>query len=727
MESPCLALGGFGRILKYLQVCHVVLVREVREGRHENQGQKPIAQHLLATETKQLAAPKAKYVEHILNATHGGEAGVAEVFRTLTSRLRDSTWTIVFKSLIIVHMMIKEGQPRVTLSFLAEAPSKLAISNFSDVQIQGANIRHYYNYLLSRAKSYRDTQTDWVREGKGRLKRQPVEKGLLRETESVQKQVAALLKCDLFAMDTENEISLTAFRLLTIDLLSLFHVMNEGTIAILERYFEMSRVDAERSLNIYKTFTRQTEEVVAFLGIARQYENATRLEIPRLKHAPTSLTNALEEYLQDPDFEVNRRQYVAQQEVKRGSKGKSSSKAPVDDFKKLNLNSNATSSQPKATQSASKPPEPKGPAPDLIDFFESIEQNQQPMAAGSSQLPVQDLPAIPQYQFQQASGFPGAQASQPAAPQFDDSNPFASMVAQQHTQNIGRQNGGPFTMQPQQTQAFPPSQLQPQLQDPSAMYQQSSSFINGQVTSPQNFAPNQQPPFGPPQHQQTFPTGQTQNSFNPQQLQSFSTGQSVPQATNPFRLSTMPTQFTNSSSSSPLASSAPPSNLTPQSTNPFHRSLATQTSFPTPPNSFSPSATTAPSVFSQPPMLSPQAFASANSQPHQPQPQQQQPQPLQPTRTGTNPFARQSPAPMNATIPPPASLAPQATGTNPFRQSVFVNQQTGQGWQTHQGTMGGLEKLDTIPVFPRPVGQTPFQGQAQPFQPQQQQQQQPWP
>lgn len=79
-----------------------------------------------------LAAPKSKYVEAILSATHGGEAGVAEVFRTLQLRLRDSTWTIVFKALIIVHLMIREGQPDLTLRYIAESPKRLAISNFTD-------------------------------------------------------------------------------------------------------------------------------------------------------------------------------------------------------------------------------------------------------------------------------------------------------------------------------------------------------------------------------------------------------------------------------------------------------------------------------------------------------------------------------------------------------------------------------------------------------------------
>ena len=79
-----------------------------------------------------LAAPKAKYVEHILRATHTGEAGVGEIFRTLQFRLRDSTWTIVFKALIIIHLMAREGEANVTLQYLADSPSKLDVGSFSE-------------------------------------------------------------------------------------------------------------------------------------------------------------------------------------------------------------------------------------------------------------------------------------------------------------------------------------------------------------------------------------------------------------------------------------------------------------------------------------------------------------------------------------------------------------------------------------------------------------------
>lgn len=85
-----------------------------------------------ANDGPQLAAPKSKYIEPILSATSGGEAGVGEVFRTLQLRLRDSTWTIVFKALIVVHLMIREGRPDVTLKYLAQSPKSLAISHFAE-------------------------------------------------------------------------------------------------------------------------------------------------------------------------------------------------------------------------------------------------------------------------------------------------------------------------------------------------------------------------------------------------------------------------------------------------------------------------------------------------------------------------------------------------------------------------------------------------------------------
>lgn len=75
---------------------------------------------------------------------------------------------------------------------------EIVLTEHSKVQTQGRNIRHYTNYLSERARGYRETKCDFVQERhENRLEKMTVEKGLLRETETLQHQVTALLKCDV--------------------------------------------------------------------------------------------------------------------------------------------------------------------------------------------------------------------------------------------------------------------------------------------------------------------------------------------------------------------------------------------------------------------------------------------------------------------------------------------------------------------------------------------------
>jgi hypothetical protein len=632
-----------------------------------------------------LAPPKSKYVEHILLATQSGEAGVAEVFRTLTHRLRDSTWTVAFKSLIIVHLMIKEGAPNVTLSYLGAAPThRLAINSFTDVQTQGHNIRRYSEYLLARAQAFEAAKCDFVANGQEHVKRLSVDKGLLRETEIIQVQVRALVKCNMLDDDLENEISLTAFRLLTRDLLDLYAAENEAVMNVLGHYFEMSRTDAERAIKIYKTFCKQTDLVVQFLGVARQFEHATRLEIPKIKHAPTSLAASLQEYLDDKEFDVNRRQYLAEQDAKKS--GKPFSKPAA---------------QPKTQPAANKPvqnaptlaaptQQSKGPAPDLIDFFDSIEQKQQPMAQ-----PVQ------QYQQPQQQAYVTSQQTSFGAPQLGFPQGFQQPMQglqQQPTANGFMESTNPFGQQQPATTGFmgndpstnpfgQPQPQQAQVQPPPAQLQPVQTNYTGAGFGG----------YGPQPTQQAFATGgafpqDTQQAFGGTTVQA--PAQLQPQQTNPFRQSAMPTGAQGVQSNIDSTAS-----LQRQNTNPFAKHTQPQMS-----------------AFQQQPSIPENGMLQPYPQSTSPFAQQQQPQqtglqPLQAQATGTNPFARPQPA-ANATTSP---LQVQATGTNPFRQSMFVNQQTGQGWQNApQATIGGLEQMETVSVFPRPG------------QPQQQQSQSPW-
>jgi hypothetical protein len=460
----------------------------------------------------------------------------------------------------------------------------------------------------------------------------------------------------------------------------------------------MSKPDAERTLHIYRTFVKQTANVVKYLSVARNYEHVTRLEIPTLKHAPTVLTNQLEEYVKDPDFEVMRRQYLAQQSVKKGGKTTNGSNKLLD-----HKATTTTKTEPFPEPKTAAKPATKGPAPDLIDFFESIEQNQTQMSTKPFQQPqstYQNVPTQPtgfnpQTAFgPQQTGMPGQQAT--FAPQ-TTGMPNQQMPFGPQATGIPNQQT-PFAIQTAglagQQQTFSPVQSQPtgnpfaQTQNPPASQNLQPNFtgagFGGYTPQPQNrFTPGLS---SIPQH--------SVSSFQPSSQPSLGSGSDSPASTNPFRQSMLPSATGTTVSSFNSVSTAP-TTLSPQSTNPFAKSSMPTQNTPTPPHSNSPFSVPT-NQFSNLTLNAPQSSAL----------------PLGPATTGTNPFARPqaSGSPVSGTpfSPTGAGITTQITGsTNPFRQSQFVNQNTGMGWQSGpQGTIGGMhpDQIQTTSVFPRPGG-----------------------
>ncbi|KAK9239647.1 ANTH domain-containing protein [Lipomyces kononenkoae] len=519
-----------------------------------------------------LAAPKAKYIEPILQGTTNTDE-LDEIFRALSARLRDSAWTIVYKSLIVVHIMIREGKKDATLEYLSHHARMLDCSQMSTgaAARYGDIIVRYSKYLQDRVRQYASTKTDYVRHKKdnptqGRLRNLSVEKGLLREVESVQSQIRYLLRCRFLPSDVSDDISLTAFRLLVHDLLALHQAMNEGVMNVLEHYFEMSKYDAERALEVYKTFVDEMEGIVEYLQVARKLESATRLSVPNIKHAPTSLSQALEEYLNDPDFDVNRRQFLAQKEAKVAAHRNDIS-VPDPIASAISQAESSTKAGSELQQTPGSPRKKLSPEQSLVDFFASIEQQQSIFPEGTNGSgPAQQQMhsgAINAAQGLLNQPQPGQQpfVYQPSGGVY----PFQSAgVPQQTPLNpvfTGTGFGG-YTNQAE-SQAFPLSAVPgyapvPQLgQFTTQPIQQPSMFSNQQLLQPQ-FTGSTNP----------FRLSTTFTGINPQ-----ASGTSV--TTNPFHAAKPPVfglnavpEYSNVQQPQSSPALAP---LVPQSTNPFAR------------------------------------------------------------------------------------------------------------------------------------------------------------
>lgn len=249
-----------------------------------------------------MAPPKQKYVDPILSGTSSAR-GLQEITHALDIRLSDTAWTIVYKALIVLHLMIQQGEKDVTLRHYSHNLDVFQLRKISHTTKWSSNdmraLQRYDEYLKTRCEEYGRLGMDHLRDNYSSLKlgskNQLSMDEELDHVESLEIQINVLIRNKYSVSDLENHLLLYAFQLLVQDLLGLYNALNEGVITLLESFFELSIEHAKRTLDLYKDFVDMTEYVVRYLKIGK----AVGLKIPVIKHITTKLINSLEEHLRE--------------------------------------------------------------------------------------------------------------------------------------------------------------------------------------------------------------------------------------------------------------------------------------------------------------------------------------------------------------------------------------------------------------------------------------------
>ncbi|KAJ2404153.1 hypothetical protein J3F80_005063, partial [Coemansia sp. RSA 2526] len=261
---------------------------------------------------KDAVHPKQKHVDTLIQMTLSG-ASMEELFMLVQDRFSEANWVISFKALILVHILMHEGNGPAIYDYLIRRPNALDMHRFRDRHgtkgvsefEQSKNVRTYAAYLNDKVLAYKAIRIDHVTQGNPNgsqiFVKQPTDiKFMLLEVSTVQKQLHSVLK-NRFDTDTlDNETTFSAFRYCLRDMLKLFQVMNFGVMKMLKVYFQMPEEDMRRALDLYKRFVKLTDRTAEYLKIARQFESIFGFTIPNLNHAPLSLSRALEDFLNMP-------------------------------------------------------------------------------------------------------------------------------------------------------------------------------------------------------------------------------------------------------------------------------------------------------------------------------------------------------------------------------------------------------------------------------------------
>ncbi|XP_031439721.1 phosphatidylinositol binding clathrin assembly protein b isoform X7 [Clupea harengus] len=256
--------------------------------------------------THEIMGPKKKHLDYLIHCTNEMNVNIPQLADSLFERTTNTSWVVVFKSLITTHHLMVYGNERF-VQYLASRNTLFNLSNFLDKSgLQGYDmstfIRRYSRYLNEKAVSYRQVAFDFtkVKRGVDGVMRTMNTEKLLKTIPIIQNQMDALLDFNVNANELSNGVINAGFMLLFKDSIRLFAAYNEGIINLLEKYFDMKKVQCKEGLDIYKKFLTRMTRISEFLKVAEQV-GIDRGDIPDLSQftvcAPSSLLEALEQHL----------------------------------------------------------------------------------------------------------------------------------------------------------------------------------------------------------------------------------------------------------------------------------------------------------------------------------------------------------------------------------------------------------------------------------------------
>jgi len=251
---------------------------------------------------------KEKYIREIFLSISAARprADVAYCIHALARRLsKTHNWAVALKTLIVIHRALRE----VDLTFRDELINygrsrshMLNMAYFKDDSSAeawdySAWVRIYALYLEERLECFRvlkyDVETDPPRS------RDLETAGLLDHLPPLQQLLFRLLACQPQGASSYNIIIQHALSMVALESVKIYTAISDGTINLVDKFFEMQRSDAVRALDIYKRATNQAERLSEFYEVCKTIHIGRGEKFLKIEQPPASFLQTMEEYVRD--------------------------------------------------------------------------------------------------------------------------------------------------------------------------------------------------------------------------------------------------------------------------------------------------------------------------------------------------------------------------------------------------------------------------------------------
>ncbi|XP_008799224.2 putative clathrin assembly protein At2g01600 isoform X2 [Phoenix dactylifera] len=263
--------------------------------------------------------PKERHLRKIVAATSIARprADVAYCIHALARRLaKTHNWTVALKSLIVIHRLLREGDPtfREELLNFSQRGRILQLSNFKDDSSPiawdcSAWVRSYALFLEERLECFRILKYDVEAERlikpaqgseKGHSKTRELDtEELLEQLPALQQLLYRLIGCHPEGAAVSNYAVQYALALVLKESFKIYCAINDGIINLVDKFFEMPRHEAIKALEIYRRAGQQAGSLSDFYEVCRGLELARNFQFPKLREPPRSFLATMEEYIRE--------------------------------------------------------------------------------------------------------------------------------------------------------------------------------------------------------------------------------------------------------------------------------------------------------------------------------------------------------------------------------------------------------------------------------------------
>ncbi|KAH9619790.1 hypothetical protein KSS87_006630 [Heliosperma pusillum] len=263
--------------------------------------------------------PKDRHLRKLLLATSAvrPRADVAYCIHALARRLtKTRNWTVALKTLIVVHRLLREGDPtfREELLTISQRERILQLSNFKDDSSPtawdcSAWVRSYALFLEERLDCFRSLKYDIEAErlpkaaqgqdkGYSRTRDLDAEE-LMEQLPALQQLLYRLVGCRPEGAAARNYVIQYALALVLKESFKIYCAINDGIINLIDKFFEMPRHEATKALEIYRRAGQQATSLSDFYEVCKGLELARNFQFPVLREPPHSFLATMEEYIRE--------------------------------------------------------------------------------------------------------------------------------------------------------------------------------------------------------------------------------------------------------------------------------------------------------------------------------------------------------------------------------------------------------------------------------------------